>query len=359
MKIAIIAPVIRKISNNNYYGGIERIIASLAIGIAESNIQVVLYAPYGTDIKHKNIEIRITTDKDISKNPKSIKKTETDLFNKIIFDQLEFDIIHSHIEPIVAKNRNDNYYSKILKPIVITMHNQTYIDKNIDYYKTHPNIHNINYVFISNNQSKPLSFLPNKTVIYNGIDIDKFTFNSVPNLNQLAFLGRITPEKGISQAIKIAKLSGKKLLIGAAIDHTQQNFYEQEIKSQIDGENIIYLGEVSNKNKNILLRTSEALISPIQWNEPFGLVVVESLATGTPVIASNMGSMSEIIENNKTGFIINQTDNISTYVNAINKIDKLDRQYCRKSVKKRFSSKIMVNNYLKLYSSILIDNKTT
>lgn len=353
MKIAIIAPVIRKISLKNHYGGIERIIASLTIGIANNNHQIILYAPFGTDLKHKNLKIRFTTNQDISKDTELIKKAETNLFQKIITEQSEFDIIHTHVEPIIAKTNDDNYYDKISKPIIVTVHNQTYIDENINYYKTHLNIHKINFVFISKDQAMPLNFLPNQTVIYNGIDISKFTFNSIPNLNQLAFLGRITPEKGISQAIEITKLSNKKLVIGAAIDHTQQDFYDKEIKPQIDGKNIIYIGEVSDKSKNILLRTSEALLSPIQWHEPFGLTMIEAMATGTPVIAPNIGSVSEIIINDKTGFIINDINNFNNYVEKINQINKLDRKYCRQIVEEKFTDKIMINNYLKLYSSII------
>lgn len=353
MNIAIIAPVIRKISTKNAYGGIERIITSLVIGAADAGHKVTLYAPFGTDLFHKNLDIITTTDQDVSGNPELIKKYEDQLFHRIISDQNKFDIMHTHIEPIVARFNNDNYYNLIKKPLVITFHNQTHIDSNIEYYKTHKELHNLNYVFISNDQAKPLDFLPNQKTIYNGINLNNLTFNPSPNIGQLAFLGRITPEKGISQAISIAKQSGKKLLIAAAIDQSQLDFYEQEIKPQIDNENIVYLGEIDNNQKNTLLRTSEALLFPIQWHEPFGLVMVEAMATGTPVIAANIGSVSEIVENNKTGFIIDNINDIQDYSEKISQLHTIDRMHCTKTVNDRFTDTIMIDNYLKYYSSLI------
>ena len=354
MKIAIVAPVLRKISTKNSYGGIERIIVSLTIGALDAGHKVVLYAPYGTDLEHANLKIITTTSQDVSKSQKLIKEAEQQLFQRIVDDQNQFDVIHSHIEPVIAtKIDGTNYFDTIQKPIVITMHNQTYINDNIAYYKSHQNLHNINFVFISHDQSIPLAFLPNKRVIYNGINLSGLTFNDTPNKDQLAFLGRITPEKGIYEAIQIAKLSNKKLLIGAAIDNSQQDFYNNIIKPEIDNKSIIYLGELSDKDKNNLLRTSEALLFPIRWHEPFGLVMVEAMATGTPVIASNIGSVPEIIENDRTGYTIKDIDNLADYAQKIGTINSLDRKYCRQVAEEKFSEKIMVDKYLKLYKSII------
>jgi len=356
MKIAIISPVIRKISTKNMYGGIERIISSLALAAANSGHHVTLYAPFGSNLEHNNIEIRLTTDKDISGSADLIKKAETSLFKSIIADQSEFDIIHSHIEPFVARYDEDNYFFHITKPVIFTFHNLTYIESHIDYYKSNLKNNNLNYVFISQDQAKPMSFLPNQIIIYNGIDLTDLTFNAKPNLDQLAFLGRITPEKGIVEAIQIAKMAGKKLLIAAAIDPTQYSFYETEIKPQLDGENIVYLGEVSNQQKNQLLRTSEALLFPIKWHEPFGLVLVEAMATGTPVIASGYGSVPEIIEDGKTGFIISKQDNISDYVDKLKQIKQIDRKTCRETVENRFSVEIMTQKYLDYYKTVIQAN---
>ena len=353
MKIAVIAPVIHHISPKNLYGGIERIIASLVLGAADAGHKVILYAPLGTDLKHKNLEVRFTTNEDISEKPDLIRKAENILFRRIVAEQAKFDLVHSHIEPYIARADDGNYFAQITKPVVITVHNQTYIDDHINYYKLHQEVHNLHFVFISQDQTKPLEFLPNQAVIYDGISLKGLTFDANPNPDQLAFLGRIAPEKGIAQAIAIAKLSGKKLLIAAAIDHTQQDFYEKEIKPQLDDKKIIYLGEFSDEPKNDLLRTSEALLFPIQWHEPFGLVMLEAMATGTPVIASNIGSVSEIVEDGKTGFVVPRKTVVKDSIKKLEELSSLDRKYCRQKVEEKFSDNIMIINYLEYYGSLV------
>lgn len=353
MKIAVIAPVIRHISTKNLYGGIERMIASLVLGAADAGHKLILYAPLGTDLKHKNLEVRFTTNEDISERPDLIGEAENILFRRIVAEQTQFDLVHSHIEPYIARADDDNYFTRITKPVVITIHNQTYIQDHINYYKLHKEVHNLHFVFISQNQAKPLEFLPNQAVIYDGISLKGLTFNANPNPGQLAFLGRIAPEKGISQAMEIAKFSGKKLLIGAAIDHMQQDFYEKEIRPQLDDEKIIYLGELSDEPKNDLLRTSEALLFPIQWHEPFGLVMLEAMATGTPVIASNIGSVSEIVEDGKTGFIVPHKTVVKDSIKKLEEINSINRKYCRQVVEEKFSDNIMIANYLEYYGSLV------
>ncbi len=302
----------------------------------------------------KNIQIRLTTDQVIFDKPGLVGQAETDLFKRLVKEQSEFDLIHTHIEPAIAKIGDDNnYYSMIDIPITVTMHNLTYIDEHIEYYTNHKYVHGVNYVFISHDQAHPLSFLPKQTVIYNGTDLNELAFSDSPNAGQLAFLGRITPEKGILQAIEIAKTSNKKLLIAAAIDHSQQNFYEQVIKPQLNHDNIIYLGEVDNKGRDELLQKSEALLFPIQWHEPFGLVMVESMTAGTPVIASCIGSVPEIVEDGKNGFVVPIDGSIDDYVNRINRISEISRQYCRSTVENKFTNEIMLTNYLNHYEKIM------
>jgi glycosyltransferase involved in cell wall biosynthesis len=168
----------------------------------------------------------------------------------------------------------------------------------------------------------------------------------------LAFLGRITPEKGIIEAINIAKAANKKLLIAAAIDNSKMDFFENEVKPLIDNEQIIFLGEVYDQAKNDLLKNSIALLFPITWHEPFGLVLVEAMATGTPVIATDIGSVKEIIKDGKTGFILPVGDNLDNFANKIEQLNAIDRSYCRQYAIDNFSETVMVSNYLKYYESI-------
>lgn len=348
MKIAMVAPVIANISNQNHYGGIERIILSLLQGLTDNGHDIVLYAPENTDINYPHLKIR-----KLVKENKTSRELELELFQRLIQDQDEFDLIHTHIEPYIAQFDQTNYYTKINKPLIVTMHNQTYIDNHIQFYQDQQQLHHCYYVFISYNQAKPLSFLPNKTVIYNGIALDKLSFSSTPKSKQLAFLGRIAPEKGIVEAIQIAKATGKKLLIAAAIDKTQQTFYQQQVKPHIDQQNICFLGTVDDVGKNKLLSESEALLFPIQWEEPFGLVMVESLACGTPVIATAKGSTPEIIQNNYNGFLVLPNATINDYVQCLTQLNNISRQSCHTSVVNRFSAVTMVQQYQQYYQQVL------
>jgi len=347
MKIAVIAPVLRPILNQQKYGGIERIIKSLVLACCRSGDEVFLYAPTGTDLKHSNLTLIQTTDND---RAPSTRQAEINLFKRLVPESAQYDLVHSHIEPIIAQDGNTNYLAQIKKPVVVTFHNQTYIKENIAYYKKHKELWDFNYVFISRNQAKPLSFLPNQTVIYNGINVQEFHLNLRPDPSQLAFLGRITPEKGIEEAITIAQRSDMELKIAALIDKSEQSYYRSKIKPLIDNKQIIFLGEVDFKQKEKLLGESCAYLFPIKWQEPFGLTVVESLAFGTPVVAFKTGSMPEIIEESRTGFLVNNTEEAVT---AIKKVDKISRADCRESVEKKFSEEIMVRNYRQLYKRIL------
>lgn len=352
MKIALISPVIKPISLKIGYGGIESIIILLAKGLSEKGHKIVLYAPFGSDLELPNMEIRLTTEKPVAGGDGETAADEKKLFEQIAEEQDEFDLIHSHIEPYIAKSNKGNYFSRIRCPLVVTMHNQTYIQDNINYYKKDTSLYQIHFIFISKNQAKPLNFLANQTVIYNGIDLTKINYSAEPVNNQLAFLGRITPEKGIREAIEIAKKSNCTLKIGAIIDQQQIEFYEKEIKPEIDGKQIIYLGEANHKMRNELLGSSMALANPIKWQEPFGLVMAESLAAGTPIIAPDIGSVKEIIDDGKTGFIVSNENIIGESSEKIKKIGTIDRKLCRETAEKRFNEDIMFDNYLKYYEKL-------
>jgi len=355
MKIAIVAPVIKPILKEQKYGGIERIISSIVKAACKANHQVFLYAPLGSNIDLPNLVLKNTINTGESA---TVPEKERHLFERLIKDQDIFDLIHCHIEPIIVSYQGGNLLSQIEKPFLITMHNQTYVEKNISYYKNDKSVWKFFYVFVSKNQEKPLNFLPNKTVIYNGININLFTFESKPNKGQLAFFGRVAPDKGIVEAIKIAKKAGKILKIGAYVDPSMINYYKSTIKPLIDDKQIIDLGELNKEQKNSILGSSEAYLFPIKWQEPFGLTMVEALATGTPVIAPAIGSTSEVIENGKNGFLVEPQSMINQSVKRLNDIQNIDRSYCRKTALEKFSEKIMIKNYLSIYESVYRRNRS-
>lgn len=209
------------------------------------------------------------------------------------------------------------------------------------------------YVSISDAQRELRLGLNYLATVYNGIDLTTHKFYVQPdNPHYLAFLGRISPEKGTHLAIAIAKRSGWQLKIAGKIDRVDVKYFEQEIKPHIDGKQIEYLGEANHAQKNALIGGAVATLFPITWREPFGLVMVESMAAGTPVIAMELGSTSEVIVHGKTGFLCHS---IEECVTALERVAQLDRSACREHVLNHFSVKKMVDGYEAVYEKILTE----
>lgn len=352
MKIAHVIPVMTTIPPLKY-GGIERVVEELVLQQAAAGHEVTVFCAKESTLAGPNIKLHevapFPTVRDLTQN----KKYEVHEWLEVIAHQSEFDVIHFHYEPIIAwlhvEGIEFNFLNYIHIPFITTFHNTTWIDKHIEYYKSHTDLHNNNYVFISERQREALNFLPNSQVIYNGIPVEKFQFNETSE-DYIAFLGRIAPDKGIIQAIQIAKDANEKLVIAAKVDPSDQKFYEEQVKHLIDGEQIKFIGEVDLEGKNQLLRNAKALIFPIQWEEPFGLVMVEALACGTPVVALNRGSVPEVIQDGVNGLICNSEQEATS---RLSEVSKIDRKNCRKTVEDKFSSVIMAQKYEMAYQAAI------
>ncbi len=205
------------------------------------------------------------------------------------------------------------------------------------------------YVSISDAQRKiDLNYVG---TVYNGIDESGYPFIAEPeNPPYLGFLGRFSPEKGPHHAISIAKQTGWRLKMAGKIDEIDRKFFEQEIAPYIDGKQIQYLGEVNHSEKAKLLGNAAVTLFPITWQEPFGLVMIESMATGTPVIATNMGSVPEVVNQGVTGFICESHEDMAS---MIPKALELKRNSCRKYVEDRFTVSKMVDGYEAIYREML------
>lgn len=335
------------------YGGVEVIAHELSLNFAKKGYKIGVFCAKGSQLKGTNINLIESSPypsiEDLSQN----RKFEINEFLKVLSNQSNFDFFHFHYEPITLNCTIDsfgfNFLNFIKKPILITFHNTTHIDERIDFYKEHKNLWQYNYVFISENQRESLKFFPNSTVIYNGIDVKRFSFKNERG-DYLLFLGRIVDYKGILEAIQIAKLVNKKLIIAAKVDPEDEDFYNQKVKPLIDGVKIVYVGEVDFNQKIEYLKNALCLLFPIKWDEPFGLVLVEAMACGTPVVAFDRGSVSEIVEDGVTGFVVTNVDQATQ---AISKIAQIDRAKCRERVEKYFSQERMLNAYEQLYNRLL------
>lgn len=211
------------------------------------------------------------------------------------------------------------------------------------------------FVSISDNQRKAMPYVNWVKTVYNGIDPNMFRLGEKSERDYFAFLGRTSPEKGLLEICKIIKSTNQKLKIAAKVDRVDKNYFESKIKPLIDGKQIEFIGEIGGKEKKEFLAKAKALLLWLNWEEPFGLVVTEAMASGTPVIVNRRGSMPELIDNQKTGFLIN---NLSEMKNCLDKVEKINAETCRNHVIKNFSVKSMTDGYEELLESIAYDSST-
>ena len=344
MKIAQIAPLWERVPPFRY-GGIELIVSLLSDELVRRGHEVTLFASGDslTTAKLKSVH-----DQALRLDP-SIK--EPGLYEQMMLHDVyrqadHFDIIHSHVGCAGLP-----YSSLVKTPTVHTMHGIFTPDneKMFRQFAWQP------YISISEAQREPRLGLNYIHTVYNGIDTKAYPFCATPTQSAyLAFVGRLSPEKGPLQAIEIARASGLPLKMAGKIDAVDRAFYSEQLESHIDGEQIQYLGEVSHDEKVALLRGATATLFPITWREPFGLVMIESMATGTPVIGMALGSVPEVIAHEKTGFVCHS---IEKMVEAVPLVSKLDRQTCRDYVINNFSVESMTDQYLRAYDMALIASK--
>ena len=300
MRIALVAPFDESVPPLRY-GGTELVVHLLAEELHHLGHEVTLFASGDSITAARLIP---GTPSAVRLLPEARNRATRAAFCYLgigevlkVLNNERFDIIHNHIGwPLLA------FKNLIRDPLLTTLHGTLVDEHERNMYAKHKKSP---FLSISDSQRKPLPTLNYVGTVHHGLDLENFDFNNSPD-DYLAFLGRITPDKGPKQAIAIAKATGKRLLIGAKIDPTDEAYYSKHIKPHIDGKQIVYLGELDHAAKVQLLRNACALISPLQWDEPFGLVNIEALACGTPVIATTRGSLPEIITNGKVGFFMPQ-----------------------------------------------------
>ncbi|HAX75044.1 MAG TPA: glycosyl transferase [Cyanobacteria bacterium UBA11372] len=342
MRIAQIAPLWERVPPPAY-GGIELVVSLLTDELVRRGHEVTLFAS-GDSITLANLESVHPRALRLDPSVKEFGIYEMLQMSRVYEQASEFDIIHSHMGCAALP-----YVNLVKTPTVHTLHGIFTPDneKMFTYAKKQP------YVSISNTQREPRLGLNCVATVYNGIDVDSYEFYPQPDQPPyLAFLGRISPEKGTHHAIEIAKQVGLPLKMAGKVDVVDVEYYESEIKPHIDGEQIQYLGEANHAQKNELMGRAIATLFPITWREPFGLVMIESMASGTPVIAMKLGSTSEVIADGKTGFLCNS---IAECVSAVRRVEEINRNDCRKHVVNRFSVQKMTEGYEAVYQQILAE----
>lgn len=339
MKIAQVAPLIERVPPKTY-GGTERVVSALTEELVRRGHDVTLFGSGDS----------LTAAKLVPIYPKNLREAKLDPFEEnsvrlmgigIPYNhQAEFDIIHDHNLPFSAPAANLS-----TTPVVATLHGP--IDPgNQELYEQ---LNNPYLISISNAQIPKNSLMNNVTTIYHGFDMSKYPF-SEKNGGYLLYVGRIAPKKGLHHAISVAKKLNRRLIIAAKLDiHIHADYYKKEIKPHL-GDQIQWIGEATEFERNQLMAHCRAFLHPACWEEPFGLTMIEALACGAPVVAFNRGSVPELIRNGKTGFIVENEDEMAE---AVQRIGKIDRKYCRRYALSNFSASKMTDEYEIVYKAIL------
>lgn len=334
MKIAILAPIAWRTPPEKY-GPWEQVASNIAEGMVKKGLDVTLFATGNSRTAGKLEYVSKTAyAEDNTLDP---KVWECLHISNVMERAHEFDIIHNNFDFLPLT------YSRLIEtPMVTTIHGFS-SQQIIPVYKKYNS--NSHYVSISNSDRSPeLDYI---ATVFNGIDSTDFTFNEKP-ADYLLFFGRIHPHKGTYESIQIAKKANMKLIISGLIQ--DEAYFNEKVKPYINDKDIVYVGNSGPRERDKLLGEALALLHPISFDEPFGLSVAEAMFCGTPVVAFNRGSMPELIEDNKTGYLVNS---ISDAVDAVNKISSIDRKYCQQWALSNFSLEKMTEGYLNTYNQIL------
>lgn len=334
MKVALLSPVVWRTPPRKY-GPWEQVASNITEGLVEKGVDVTLFAT-GDSITKGKLEYII--EKPFGENPSLDAKVCECLHISYLMERAsEFDLIHNNYDFLPLT------YSHLIKTKMLTTIHGFSSRKIIPVFKKYNKTNH--YVSISNSDRSPeLDYI---ATVYNGINEKEFTFKEKPG-DYLLFFGRIHHEKGTYESIQIAKKSEMKLIISGLIQ--DEKYFKEKVEPFINDDDIVYVGNSGPEKRDILMGGALALLHPINFEEPFGLSVIESFLCGTPVIAFNRGSMPELVNNNKTGFLVS---NLLEAVEALKNIKDIDRKYCRTWAESKFTLSKMADNYLKVYMEVI------
>jgi glycosyltransferase involved in cell wall biosynthesis len=339
MRIAQIAPLYESVPPC-LYGGTERVVSWLTEELVRLGHDVTLFAS-GDSVTTARLVPACPSALRLDPQCKDPLAHHVLMMERVFGDAANFDLIHSHVDyihfPLVR--RTD-------VPCVTTLHGRLDISDLVPIYQT---FREQPLVSISDSQRAPLLWANWQGTVPHGMPRNSLTFRRGEG-KYLAFLGRVSPEKGVDEAINIACRSGIPLKIAAKVDPVDRAYYEQRIKPMLKCRLVEFIGEIGNDEKNAFLGDAAALLFPIQWPEPFGLVMIEALACGTPVVAYRSGSVPEVIQDGTAGFIVDDADGA---VRAINKLSQIERRNCRKHFECHFSDERMSSDYLTIYQRLV------
>jgi len=337
MKIAQIAPLIESVPPR-LYGGTERVVSYLTEELVAQGHDVTLFAS-GDSVTSANLVPCCAEALRLNPSVRDPIPYYMIMLDRVRRMATQFDILHFHIDQF-----HFPIFRSIARKTLTTLHGRQDLPDLQKLYRAFPEM---NVVSISDAQRTPVPFASFAGTVYHGLPRDLHRPTAVPHGGYLAFLGRISPEKRLDRAIEIARAVGFPLRIAAKVDAVDREYFEATIKPLLVGDDIQFIGEINDQQKTKFLGEASALLFPIDWPEPFGMVMIEAMACGTPVLAFDAGSVREVIDEGITGFVVNSVEN------AIAKIPdllSLDRQRVRRQFDERFTATRMAKSYVSLYA---------
>ena len=339
MRLAQVAPLHESVPPKSY-GGTERVVSYLTEELVRQGHDVTLFAS-GDSITSAHLIAPCPNSLRLDPNCQDRIAAHITLLDLVFEHAAEFDIVHFHIDylhyPLSTRLKIQH---------LTTLHGRLDLSDLPPLYRR---FWDVPLVSISDAQRAPIAWANWQATVYHGLPDNLCAFHETPS-DYLAFLGRISPEKGVDRAIEIARRSSHKIKIAAKIDPVDRQYFHDVIEPLLRDACCEYIGEIGDAEKSDFLGNARALLFPIDWPEPFGLVMIEAMACGTPVIARPLGSVPEVIEDGISGVFV---DTIDDAVRAVERIETLSRRRCRQAFERRFTVRRMAHDYLTVYRSVI------
>jgi len=343
MRIAQVAPLYESVPPK-YYGGTERVVSYLTEELVRQGHEVTLFASGDSETKARLVAACQQSLR-LDKRCQNQMAHHFVMLERVFQRASDFDIIHFHVDylhfPLSRRERVAQ---------VTTLHGRLDIPDLVPLYAE---FQDMPVISISNGQREPLPWANWQATVHHGLPVDLFRFRAASG-SYLAFLGRISPEKRVDRAIDIAKQIGMPLKIAAKVDRVDEDYFESAIAPLLRSSLVEFVGEIGDEEKNEFLGNAYALLFPIDWPEPFGLVMIEAMACGTPVIAYRGGAVSEVMEHGHTGFVV---EGLEGAIEAVRRVPELSRKRCREVFEKRFTATRMAHDYVQVFERLIASNQ--
>ena len=343
MRIAQVAPLYESVPPK-YYGGTERVVSYLTEELVRQGHEVTLFASGDSVTKARLVP---ACRRSLRLDERCVDQMTHHLvmLEDVFARATEFDIVHFHVDYMhFPLSRRD--------PIthVTTLHGRLDIPDLVPLYQE---FREMPVISISNGQRQPLPWANWQATVYHGLPADRYRFRAEPG-SYLAFLGRISPEKRVDRAIEIAKQVGMPLKIAAKIDRVDKDYFDLVIAPLLRNSLVEFVGEIGEREKDEFLGNAYALLFPIDWPEPFGLVMIEAMACGTPVVAYRGGAVLELVEHGHNGFVVERLEDA---VEAVRHVAQLSRKRCRDVFEQRFTARRMAHDYVQQFERLTASNQ--